>query len=171
VPQGIPTNRDVAMTVREYVELPLKFKGVRNAEDKARSALELMGIWEHRDVQISRLSRGQLQRAAIARAIATGARVLLLDEPLANVDIQARAELLDYLNEVKRMATVIMATHDLNLPIALADRILLLNKRVVAFGTPDEVLNEKILKKIYKFVKIVKTEYGIVCATDDYGHH
>lgn len=157
-------------TVWEYVYLPAKFKKLADAAARAEEALKLVDLYPLRDRPILSLSGGQLQRAAIARALATGGDVLLLDEPLANVDPQGRIELLQLLRELKKNRTILMTSHELSMPSDLADKILLLNRRVVAYGTPEQVFSEEVLRKVYTYVRIAKTQHGYVCVTEDYAH-
>ncbi|WP_053240392.1 metal ABC transporter ATP-binding protein [Pyrobaculum islandicum] len=168
VPQAIRVETNA--TVWEYVYLPAKFRGVKNVEKTVEEALKTVELFELRDKPITTLSGGQLQRAAIARALAVGGEVLLLDEPLANVDPQGRVELLALLRELKRERTILMTSHELTLPTNLADKILLLNRKLIAYGPPSEVLKEEVLYKVYRYVRIAQTPTGYVCVTEDYAH-
>ncbi|MEM1568987.1 MAG: metal ABC transporter ATP-binding protein [Thermofilaceae archaeon] len=168
IPQRLKANG--RGTVWEYVYLPARFRGVKSPEQAAAEALREVGLYELRDVPVGSLSGGQLQRAAIARALAVGGEVLLLDEPLANVDPQGRLELIALMRELKREKTILMTSHELTLPLDLADKVLILNRRVVAYGAPDEVLREEVLSKVYRYVKVAKTSFGYVCVTEDYAH-
>lgn len=169
VPQMLKTGAQ--SSVWEYVYLPAKFRKIKNAAEAAAEALKFVDMYDMRDRPIWALSGGQLQRAAIARALAVGGDVLLLDEPLSNVDPQGRVELLALLREVKKDRTVLMTSHELTLPSDLADRVMILNRKVVAYGRPEEVLREEVLSKVYRYVRVAKTEVGYVCVTEDYGHH
>ncbi|ACB39215.1 metal ABC transporter ATP-binding protein [Pyrobaculum neutrophilum] len=168
VPQVIRV--EAQATVWEYVYLPARFRGVKEAKRAAEEALAAVGLTHLRDRPLGSLSGGQLQRAAIARALAVGGDVLLLDEPLANVDPQGRIELLALLRELKRGRTVLMTSHELTLPTNLADKILLLNRRLIAYGPPEEVLREEVLSRVYRYVRIAKTPAGYICVTEDYAH-
>lgn len=168
VPQVIRV--EAQATVWEYVYLPARFRGVKDAKRAAEEALAAVDLTHLRDRPLGSLSGGQLQRAAIARALAVGGDVLLLDEPLANVDPQGRIELLALLRELKRGRTVLMTSHELTLPTNLADKILLLNRRLIAYGPPEEVLREEVLSRVYRYVRIAKTATGYVCVTEDYAH-
>ncbi|MCI4446304.1 MAG: metal ABC transporter ATP-binding protein [Pyrobaculum sp.] len=168
VPQYIHVEAEA--TVWEYVYLPAKFRRIKAAERAAEEALKAVGLYALRDRPITALSGGQRQRAAIARALATGGDVLLLDEPMANVDPQGRVELMSLLRELKKDRTILMTSHELTFPSDLADKVLLLNKRVVAYGPPDAVFREEILMKVYRYVRIAKTPAGFICVTEDYAH-
>lgn len=168
VPQFLKVETNA--TVWEYVYLPARFRNGRDARRAAEEALRLVELSRLRDRPLMSLSGGELQRAAIARSLAVGGDVLLLDEPLANVDPGGRLELISLLRELKRGRTVLMTSHELTLPLDLADKILLLNRRVVAYGGVDEVMREEVLRQVYRFVRVAKTSFGYVCATEDYGH-
>lgn len=122
--------------------------------------------------QISHLSGGQKQRMFIARALAQEADLFLLDEPLAGLDIPSQEQILNILEDLKQLGiSVMFATHDLDLA-AKFDRILLLNRKLIAFGTKDEVLTPKNLSQAYGgTMQIVETSEGPMMLGDSGGHH
>jgi ABC-type Mn/Zn transport systems, ATPase component len=168
VPQYVRVEAEA--TVWEYVYLPARFRRIKAAERAAEEALKAVELYALRDKPVTTLSGGQRQRAAIARALATGGDVLLLDEPMANVDPQGRVELMSLLRELKKDRAMLMTSHELTFPSDLADKVLLLNKRVVAYGPPDAVFREEVLTKVYRYVRIAKTPAGFLCVTEDYAH-
>ncbi len=168
VPQRVEFEASIA--VWEYVYLPARFRGVRDAKKAAEEALKAVELYNLRDKPVAALSGGQRQRAAIARALAVDGGVLLLDEPLTNVDPQGRLELMSLLRELKKDRTILMTSHELTMPSDLTDKVLLLNKRLIAYGPPDEVLREEVLSKVYRYVRVAKTPMGYVCVTEDYAH-
>jgi iron complex transport system ATP-binding protein len=101
---------------------------------------------------MNELSGGERQRAVLARALATGAAILLLDEPTANLDLAHQASLLALVRarcDACRAASVIV-THDLNLAAEFADQLLLVKDgRVLAKGLPREVLTPELLEEIF----------------------
>lgn len=100
--------------------------------------------------QIGELSGGQQQRVFIARALAQEASLLLLDEPLTGLDVPSQEALFAILDSVRPDGvTVVVSTHDLNLAAARFDKVLLLNKRVVAFGAATAVLQPHFLLEAY----------------------
>ena len=122
VPQRIAVG-DVPMTVLEYVAYPLRFLGIANAEERAMRALELVGLGGFAGEDVRRLSAGMLQRAAIARAVAGGPRLLLLDELFGNLDdesARAVARLIDGL----RGGTTIVVTSHVRLELLRPDQVL-----------------------------------------------
>ena len=121
------------------------------ADDAATvRAIEAMGLAELRDRQINQLSGGQQQRVFLARALAQEAHVLLLDEPFTGLDRNAKASLaitLRHLSEEGRL--VIASHHDMDSVRDIYDEVLLLRRRMVAFGPVAEVFNEELLAKTF----------------------
>jgi ABC-type Mn2+/Zn2+ transport system ATPase subunit len=123
-----------------------------SAADRAavRAALERVGLWHLRDRQIGELSGGQQRRVLLARALARSAELLLLDEPLAGLDIGAQEDLERLLRELADAgSTVLVATHDLHHVAHSYDDVLCLNGRVVAHGRPEVVLTEEVLQQTF----------------------
>ena len=110
--------------------------------------------------QMNRLSGGERQRVVLARALATEAKILLLDEPTANLDLAHQALLFRLIKErcARAGASAIVITHDLNLAAEFADEIVLLkNGRIAAQGAPDEVLTAEHLETVFG-VKVLLDE-------------
>jgi ABC-type Mn2+/Zn2+ transport system ATPase subunit len=115
-----------------------------------RAALERVGLWDLRRRQIGELSGGQQRRLLLARALARSAELLLLDEPLAGLDIGAQEDLERLLRElVDGGSTLLVATHDLHHVAHSYDDVLCLNGRVIAHGPPDQVLTEDVLRQTF----------------------
>jgi putative ABC transport system ATP-binding protein len=112
------------LTVRENVELPRLLDGKRDAAERAGELLDRVDLARRRDAHPYELSGGEMQRAAIARALVTGARLLLADEPTGNLDSRHGEEVLALIDEVRRErgVTVILATHS-DAAARRADRI------------------------------------------------
>ena len=136
-----PKDRDIAMvfqsyalyphmTVRENMEFPLKLKKVDKAEIDRRvnDAAEVLGITQYLDRKPKALSGGQRQRVAIGRAIVREPKVLLMDEPLSNLDAklrnQMRAEIIKLRQRIN--TTFIYVTHDQTEAMTLGDRIVIM---------------------------------------------
>jgi ABC-type Mn2+/Zn2+ transport system ATPase subunit len=103
-----------------------------------------LGIADLEKISIGDLSGGQQQRVFLARAIAQEPHILLMDEPFTGVDITTQEATLNLLDTLRdRSVTAIISTHDLNLAANRFDYILLLNKRVIAFGPPKEVMQQE----------------------------
>lgn len=106
---------------------------------------------------MNELSGGERQRAVLARALATEAAILLLDEPTANLDLGHQAAILALVRDRcdHRGASAAVVTHDINLAAEFADRLLLLKGgRPVALGAPPEVLTEKLISEVFE-VKVL----------------
>lgn len=113
-------------------------------------ALETVELTDLAARQISQLSGGQQQRMFIARALAQGAELMLMDEPLTGLDTPSQEGILNLLDRLKReKVTVLVATHDLDQAASHFDRIMLLNHRLIALGEPNEVLHTDNLLQAY----------------------
>lgn len=152
-----PKDRDIAMvfqsyalyphmTVRGNMEFPLKLRKMPKDEIKKRvdAAAETLGITEYLDRKPKALSGGQRQRVAIGRAIVREPKVLLMDEPLSNLDAklrnQMRAELIKLRQRIN--TTFIYVTHDQTEAMTLGDRIVIMKDGFIQqIGTPQEVFN------------------------------
>jgi multiple sugar transport system ATP-binding protein len=132
------------MTVAENITYPLKVRRVAAATrttvaEKTSAELSLQGLLERRPGQ---LSGGQQQRVALARAIASEGKVLLLDEPLSNLDARLRLEARTFLKKLQRDLgiTTVFVTHDQAEALALADKIAVMQTgKLVQLGSPREV--------------------------------
>jgi NitT/TauT family transport system ATP-binding protein len=120
------------MRVGENVELPLRHLALTGSErgERVSSALAEVGLEGARDRYPWQLSGGMQQRVAIARAVAYRPRILLMDEPFASVDAQARADLQDMALAVWRAhrSTVMFVTHDIDESVYLSDRVIVLSR-------------------------------------------
>jgi ABC-type Mn2+/Zn2+ transport system ATPase subunit len=106
----------------------------------ARGCLERLGLLDLADRPIGELSGGQQQRVFLARALAQEPHILLLDEPFTGVDAGTQERVLDLLDELSAQhVTVLVATHDLSLAAERFERVLLLNRSLVAYGPAAEV--------------------------------
>jgi len=103
------------MTIQENVELPLIYQGVRGGERKARvqEALEKVSLWERRRHTPNKVSGGQQQRAAIARAIVTQPALILADEPTGNLDSATGGDIMGIFASLHAEGrTIVLITHD-----------------------------------------------------------
>ncbi|MDQ3467269.1 MAG: metal ABC transporter ATP-binding protein, partial [Chloroflexota bacterium] len=118
--------------------------------DSARDALHKVGMDHLRHAQIGALSGGQQQRVFLARALLQGGEILLLDEPFGGVDVPTQELLLDLFGQFRADGkTILFATHDLAQAARSSDRIMLLNRRLIAFGAPADVLTESVLRATF----------------------
>ena len=122
----------------------------RTSRNIVRDALQRVGMWQYRKRQIRELSGGQQQRVFLARAIAQEADLLLFDEPFNNIDRQTEAIIFDIFAELKaQQKALLVISHDFSETINNYDRLLLLNKRLIASGTKEEVLTNQNINKAY----------------------
>ena len=119
--------------------------------DASMAALQKVSMYELQDRLIGELSGGQRRRVLLARALAHNPELLLLDEPMAGLDATAQHQLLDLFDQlrVEDGTTVVLSTHDLSCVSSRCDQAACLNRRLVAFGPPSEVLNEKVLGETF----------------------
>jgi ABC-type Fe3+/spermidine/putrescine transport system ATPase subunit len=132
------------MTVFENVAYPLKLRGVKAAEVRKRVAevLDLVGLEGYQERPAPALSGGQQQRVALARALVFSPRVLLLDEPLSNLDARLRDGMRLQIKALQRRLgiTVLFVTHDQIEGLSLSDRIGVMHAgRLEQVGTPEDV--------------------------------
>jgi iron complex transport system ATP-binding protein len=166
------------MTVAEYVLLgrtphlgPLAKEGRHDREAAAR-ALTRLDLLDYRERRLGTLSGGEKQRVVVARALAQEARIVLLDEPTASLDIghqQQALELLDTLRGESGL-TLIAAMHDLTLAAHYAERMVLLDAgRVAADGAPHEVLTESLIARHYEATTRIVTLDGRIAVVPSRG--
>jgi iron complex transport system ATP-binding protein len=132
-------------------------------ELSVEEAISMVGLTDYEDSPISNLSGGERRRVYIAMTLLQGAGLVLLDEPLANLDIKYQIELLRLLKDLRerRSITAIMALHDINIAFQF-DRIILVKEgRILGSGTPQEVLTQELLKEAFDVtIEIKKEERG-----------
>ena len=140
----------------------------RGDREKVQKALEQVGMAEFAHRQIGELSGGQQQRVFLARALAQEAELLLLDEPLTGLDAPSQQAILDILADLGREGvTMLIATHDLNQAADLFPLIMLLRRRVIAFGPPEEALTTQALKEAYgSHLHVIHAADGDLLLTD-----
>ncbi|HVI12157.1 MAG TPA: ABC transporter ATP-binding protein [Pseudolabrys sp.] len=134
------------MTVRQNVIYPLKHRKIGRADAgrKVDEVLELVGLSEYADRPVVALSGGQMQRVALARSIVYRPQLLLLDEPLSNLDAKLRLRLRDDLRRILKATgtTALYVTHDQAEAVVLGNRIgVMRDGKLLQMGTPDEIYN------------------------------
>lgn len=124
----------------------------REDEEKIQWAIEVTGLTEYRNREVSRLSGGQRQRVWIAMALAQGTKTLFLDEPTTYLDIRYQIEILKLVKKLNQEygITIVMVLHDINQAIAYSDRIIgLKDGRVLVEGAPEDVITEENIRELY----------------------
>lgn len=135
------------MTVKENIAFPLKMQGWKKKDriEKVKEAAKMLQIEEYLKRKPGKLSGGQQQRVAIARAIVKNPKILLLDEPLSNLDARLRIELRDEIRRVQKQLgiTTIFVTHDQEEALSISDKILLMEKgKISQYSSPKEMYME-----------------------------
>lgn len=121
--------------------------------DFVRDILERLSLSDLADRQISELSGGQRQRVFIARALAQDTRLMVLDEPFSGVDQTAEQEIIEALDILTRHGiTLLLSTHHMDNAALRFDKILILRKRLLAYGPPDEALTSANLRDAFGWV-------------------
>ena len=147
------------MTVRQHVEFPLKCRNkslsAKEKEKRVVHALEVTGLSGLADRYPDELSGGQKQRVSLARAIAPGPSLLLMDEPLSALDADLRISMRQEIRRIHRLTgtTVIFVTHDQGEALSLSDRIMVLNRgHIEQIGTPEDIYLRPATRFIASFI-------------------
>jgi spermidine/putrescine transport system ATP-binding protein len=141
----------------------------KEIQEKVTKYLKLVGLEGYDQREVHRLSGGQQQRVAIARALINEPKVLLLDEPLAALDLKLRQEMQYELKEIQRSAgiTFIFVTHDQEEALTMSDKIVVMNQgEIYQIGTPEDIYNEPANTFVAKFIGESNIIEGIM--KDDY---
>lgn len=163
-----PSKRDFGMVFQHYALFPhmsvtdnvafgLEARGIARAERRrtATAALDNVGLTGKGDRMVQQLSGGEQQRVALARAVVIQPRLLLLDEPLSNLDPALRQSTRDELRSALKQsgAPALFVTHDQDDAFAVADRIVLLsNGRVLQIGAPEELYARPASREVAEFI-------------------
>jgi len=157
-------------TVRDNVGLGLELAGMTRADRIARvdEELELVGLADRADALVAELSGGMQQRVGLARAFATDAPILLMDEPFSALDPLIRTRLQDELLELqaRRGRTIIFVSHDLDEAFKIGNRIAIMEGgRIVQCGTPREIFTDPANDYVADFVAHMNP-LGVLTARD-----
>ncbi len=163
-----PNKRDVGMVFQSYALFPhlsvtenvafglrLKRLDKQDIDKRVTEGLSIVGLGEFARRMPAELSGGQQQRVALARALVMDPKVLLLDEPLSNLDARLRLEMRSELQRVQQQTglTMIFVTHDQVEALSLADRIVVMNKgSIEQIGSPEEIYNCPATRFVADFV-------------------
>lgn len=134
---------DVAMMGRYGA---MNFLRIPRAADRAivEESLRRVSMWDFRDRQIGELSGGQKKRVFLARALAQGGRVILLDEPFTGVDVKTEEAIIGLLRELRAEGCIILvSTHNLGSVPEFCDQVVLINRTVLAYGATSQVFTEQ----------------------------
>lgn len=152
VPQREEVDLHFPITVKEvvmmgrYSHYGMMGKPDSQDYDAVSSAIEKLGIADITKNSLSELSGGQLQRVFLARAIAQEPHILIMDEPFNGVDVSTQEATFQLLSSLRdQNVTVLVSTHDLNMASDRFDSIILLNHKLIAYGTSENVMKKDIL--------------------------
>lgn len=157
----------VPLKVEDYVLMgrypyhkPFQFFETKTDIAIAEKYMELTGISQLKNKNLDQLSGGELQLAAIARALTQEPELLLLDEPTSHLDIKHQVHVLNLIQKLNQTLglTVMMIIHDLNLASEYCENLILMkNGKLIAQGTPEQVLTYKNIENVYETIVITKT--------------
>lgn len=158
-------NIDYSFTVEQTVlmgRIPYQSRFQSNSYEDiniVNNSMKQTNVFHLKDKYITELSGGELQRVFIARAIAQNTDILLLDEPIAHLDLQHQLHLLNLLKiiNINENKTIILILHDLNLAAQFCDQIILMKEgKIYYHGKPENVLTSKNIKFIYNIKSIIE---------------
>ncbi len=155
VPQLETVSWNFPVTVRECVLMSRKAANQLPWASKTEKAqvgkvLERLGIGELAERHIRELSGGQQQRMFLARALLRQPQIMLLDEPTSGVDVSTRHDVLHLLADLhEEGVAIVLTTHDLNGIAAHLPHLVCVNKRIIASGTPNDVMNPDVLEQTF----------------------
>ncbi len=182
VPQRHQIDSDLRLESLELVKLGLDGErwGVRlDTEDTNQAALrtlEEVGAQSLAHRSLGSLSGGELQRIFLAQALVGNPRLLLLDEPLANLDLRRQADLLSLISRVAkaRRTAVLLIAHDINPLLGVMDEVIYMANGRVATGKPDKIITTDTLSRLYDApVEVIKDSRGriAVLGAEEVPHH
>ncbi len=172
VPQFAQYDRQFPITVQEVVcmgRMGKSFTGRYSKKDKEKTleALGEVGLADLVDRSFSALSGGQRQRVLIARALASGGEILILDEPTANIDRESETHLFDLLRELNKRMTIVMVTHDVGFASSFFTRIACVNREVIIHPTSE--LTGKLIRDMYGGdLQMIRHDHS--CSTKGHQH-
>jgi zinc/manganese transport system ATP-binding protein len=157
VPQKIQLDPDMPVRARDLVGLGLDGNRLgipfpsRQRRQRVDEMLEAVDATRFANQRVGNLSGGEQQRVMIAHALISQPRLLLLDEPLANLDIRSAQEIISLLADITRrqQVSVLISAHEMNSLLPVMDRVVYLAAGRAASGTTDEVIREDVLSALY----------------------
>ncbi|HUJ64904.1 MAG TPA: metal ABC transporter ATP-binding protein, partial [Acidimicrobiales bacterium] len=182
VPQKVVLEADMPLRARDMVGLGLdghRF-GISRPSAKRRIAveemLEAVGAAGFADARIGNLSGGEQQRIMIAQALICHPKLLLLDEPLANLDIRSGAEVVELLARIaaEQHIAILLSAHDMNPLLPVMDRVVYLADGRAASGTTDQVVRTETLSRLYgHHVEVIHVQGRVlvVSGAEHQAHH
>ncbi len=180
VPQKLAIEPDMPLRVRDVVSLGLdgnKF-GIRlpsrARRERVSDMLTAVGAQRYANARVGELSGGEQQRVMIAHALISKPRLLLLDEPLANLDISSEQGIVSVLARLARaeQVAVLLSAHDMNPLMPVMDRIIYVAAGRVAVGRTDEVVQPEVLSRLYgQHVDVIRVHGRVLVVAAAEGVH
>ncbi len=176
VPQKFLLDPDMPMRGRDLVALgidghrlgvPLRSRTRREQVEQMLSAVDAE---DFADTRVGRLSGGEQQRILIAHALVSRPRLLLLDEPLANLDLRSAREVVDLLARITReqQIAILISAHEMNALLPVMDRVVYLADGRAASGTADEVVRSEVLSRLYGHrVEVLRVNNRVIVVAGD----
>jgi len=145
------------MTVFKNVAYPLKVRKVNKAEIEKRvhDVLGVVNLMHHKDSRPAQISGGEQQRVALARALVQEPDILLLDEPLSNLDAKLRVKVREDIRDLQRRLgiTTVIVTHDQDEALSISDRIAVMKEgKIEQFSTPEDIYNKPATEYVANFI-------------------
>ncbi|QAY72972.1 ATP-binding cassette domain-containing protein [Agromyces protaetiae] len=159
------TVREVVLTgVTGTIELPLRWEPTADELDRVDALVDLLGLTARRDARWPTLSQGERGRALIARALVSDPELLLLDEPSTGLDVAAREQLLETIDDLEHshpdLASMLVTHHLEELPASTTHALLISHGRIVAAGPVDEVVTTEHVAAAFEHPIVVGREDG-----------
>jgi zinc/manganese transport system ATP-binding protein len=176
VPQKIVIDSDIPLRARDVVSLGLDGHKLgfsfpsKERKEKIEQALRDVGASDFADARVGELSGGQQQRVLIAHALVSHPQLLLLDEPLANLDLKSEQEIVALLGKLVREheISILLSAHDMNPLLPVMDRIIYVANGKVASGSTDEVVTSEGLTELYGHpVDVLRVRGRVVVVAGD----
>ena len=160
------------LSVHDNIACALRWRGFRGSrlKEKVNHITDVVGLSDYGDQNARQLSGGEVQRVAIARAIAIEPEVLLLDEPMANLDPLSAARIEELISSIIRRyaTTIIMATHDLSQGQRLADRMaVMMGGELLQTGSSKDVFTSPRNREVAEFVGVENIIDGVIASSED----
>ncbi|EGA89784.1 MntB [Planococcus donghaensis MPA1U2] len=151
-----------AVLIGTYPNLGIFKRPKKKEKEWAYECLKKVGMEEFAHRQIGELSGGQQQRVFLARALAQKADLFFLDEPFVGIDVSSEEMIVKLLKDLRDQGkTVVVVHHDLSKANEYFDELLLLNKQVIQFGNPKQVLRPEVMRKAYESELSFLYEVGV----------
>jgi zinc/manganese transport system ATP-binding protein len=176
LPQKVSVDPDTPLRARDVVALgidggrlglPFRSRTLRRRVDETLAAV---GATAFADQRVGELSGGQQQRVLLAHALISRPALVLLDEPLANLDPASARDVVELLDRLRRSdgVAIVMTAHDMNPLLPVMDRIVYLAAGRAVSGSPDEVVRDDVLTRLYgRPIRVIRAEGRVLILADD----